>query len=607
MAETFKFPEITAQILSLSQPLLSIKLTDTNYLLWKNQLENVAVANGLEGFLDGSLICPQQYIYIPSPSAISPVSESDSTPQAVTSSKTLNPDYSLWIRLDRTLKSWIYSSVSEGLLGQIVGLPSSLDIWHALSRICASTCRSRKMALKRELQNLKQDGSSISAYATKLKSISDNLAEIGEIVAEDQLKELFINGLNSDYNSFVASLSIQPQLPDFEELKGILRGHEMRIEEQNQVNSSSFLHVNTAAFSSSYPSNPAPFKPNLHTSSFPVQQYTYQTVPSPNPIQPSQFIPAQSSPNYYHSQRSQPGILGKPKSNSRFFGKGNFGNRQQQCQICDKFGHTARSCNYRHDSTFQPSNFPTQSNFRRAPPNFQANTAVLQYNQPYSHVQAAVQAPPSNYPSSQNNQHIQHNNITQPSNFLPPQAWFLDSGATHHLTHNLSSLSNPVAFEGQDQVLMGNGDGLQISHVGSSSLASNSGILSLSNVLYTPQIQNNLLSVTRLCSDNRVFVEFYADYFLVKDLQSKKILSQGVLDRGLYQFSCPAAQTSPCAFIASNNEEYNLWHSRLGHPSFEIINRIINSCNKKQFPLSVKNICNSCQLAKKSSFAFSQI
>lgn len=39
------------------------------------------------------------------------------------------------------------------------------------------------------------------------------------------------------------------------------------------------------------------------------------------------------------------------------------------------------------------------------------------------------------------------------------QSWFLDSGATHHLTANLQNLNIHKPYEGADQVLMGNGSG----------------------------------------------------------------------------------------------------------------------------------------------------
>ena len=55
---------IRAQVLPLVQTSfpspnrpLTIKLDKDNYLIWKNQLLNVVIANGLEGFLDNTHPC----------------------------------------------------------------------------------------------------------------------------------------------------------------------------------------------------------------------------------------------------------------------------------------------------------------------------------------------------------------------------------------------------------------------------------------------------------------------------------------------------------------------------------------------------------------------
>ena len=76
---------------------------------------------------------------------------------------------------------------------------------------------------------------------------------------------------------------------------------------------------------------------------------------------------------------------------------------------------------------------------------------------------------------------------------------------------------------------------IPISHSGNSLLSfSSSSPLKLNDILYAPTLSNNLLSVSRLYADNTAFVEFYLDFFLVKDQVSKKVLLQGQLVNGLY-------------------------------------------------------------------------
>ncbi|KAL5726237.1 hypothetical protein ACHQM5_009293 [Ranunculus cassubicifolius] len=46
--------------------------------------------------------------------------------------------------------------------------------------------------------------------------------------------------------------------------------------------------------------------------------------------------------------------------------------------------------------------------------------------------------------------------------------WYLDSGATNHITNAVDNLSFTRPYSGHDQVTVGNGEGLPITHIGSS-------------------------------------------------------------------------------------------------------------------------------------------
>lgn len=50
------------------------------------------------------------------------------------------------------------------------------------------------------------------------------------------------------------------------------------------------------------------------------------------------------------------------------------------------------------------------------------------------------------------------------------QQWYADSGLTNHITSDLNNLSLQSGYPGKDQVTVGNGQGLEISHIGSSLL-----------------------------------------------------------------------------------------------------------------------------------------
>ena len=102
--------------------------------------------------------------------------------------------------------------------------------------------------------------------------------------------------------------------------------------------------------------------------------------------------------------------------------------------------------------------------------------------------------------------------------------WYMDSGATHHFTPEFGQLQDPSTYCGDAQAMVGNGKHIDISHIGHVLISTPVRPIKLHNVLHTPEISKQLISVTKLCVDNKAFVEFFPTYFLVKDQVSKKVL-----------------------------------------------------------------------------------
>ena len=183
---------IRAQVLPLVQTsfpspnqLLTIKLDRDNYLIWKNQLLNVVIVNGLEGFLDNTRLYPPKFLDLQQLS--------------------FNPEYSLWQRYNRLIMSWFYAFLFENVMTQIMGYNTASEIWLALGQIYASASLARLVKLCTQLQSLKKEGMSTLDYIQKIKKLCNSLAAIGEPVSrKDRLIYMF-NGLDSKYNTFFTS------------------------------------------------------------------------------------------------------------------------------------------------------------------------------------------------------------------------------------------------------------------------------------------------------------------------------------------------------------------------------------------------------------------
>ncbi|XP_066324041.1 uncharacterized protein [Miscanthus floridulus] len=113
------------------------------------------------------------------------------------------------------------------------------------------------------------------------------------------------------------------------------------------------------------------------------------------------------------------------------------------------------------------------------------------------------------------------------TSLTPPSSneWYFDTGATSHMTSQSSSLSHVLfsRYPTPSSIVVGNGSMLPITATGSTEL---SPTLCLNNVLVSPQLIKNLISVRQFTIDNNCSVEFDPAGCSVKVLPSRtKIVS----------------------------------------------------------------------------------
>lgn len=106
-----------------------------------------------------------------------------------------------------------------------------------------------------------------------------------------------------------------------------------------------------------------------------------------------------------------------------------------------------------------------------------------------------------------------------------------------------------------------------VTHVGSTSVWTLTRPLYLQNVLVTPQIVKNLLSMHRLITDNNLAIEFDPFDLTVKDFTTKAAIHRCNNDNGLYPvLSNSAPDVASVAYTATVSWLTDLWHRHLGHP-----------------------------------------
>ncbi|KAL4272879.1 hypothetical protein GQ457_13G027250 [Hibiscus cannabinus] len=410
-------------------------------------------------------------------------------------------------------------------------------------------------------------------YLAQIQSVCDSLAACGNPLSETMHISAILSGLPSEYEPVVAVITSSQQPYKLDGVCGVLLDTEARLQETHSANlvQSSSLGYDGYQFSSSG-------GPNMF-----VDQAYYPfvgQVSSGAPITIPQKVFSDSGPYSQNSSFSQRGFQnpsffhGSGFQSGRSFSRGGrgrfFGGRTRpQCQLCGRIGHLVNRCYYRFDHSYD---------------GYTVNM-----------VEEVVDCP-----KSEGESFHQEGVVAFVSEDFSPvvcedATWFPDSGATAHLTPDLGKFLSSSPYTGSGKIIVANGMIVPISHIGSSSLATNSRSLFLSNLLHVPYVNKNLMYVSRFTKDNNVYVEFFPNSCVVKDLGTQQVMLRGLESNGLYKFfskqdvvvqqipgssenyqdsvsciSCSKLNSIVAKHVASvfSISDIELWHRRLGHPSY---------------------------------------
>uniref|UniRef100_A0A5K0WJW0 Retrotransposon Copia-like N-terminal domain-containing protein n=1 Tax=Nymphaea colorata TaxID=210225 RepID=A0A5K0WJW0_9MAGN len=183
---------------------VSIKLSQTNFLLWKTQVLCLIESQDLQGFISGEIAASDKFIITGSKQEIKPLQ---------------------WKKLDRLLRGWITGTLTEDVLGLVVGLETTQQVWKTLEEAYALDSQERECCLLQKLHTHKKKNMNISDYIQIFKSTCDELQAIGKSVNDHTKVFLLLNGLGSKYESFITSM-LKPPISSYKEVVPLLQSHE---------------------------------------------------------------------------------------------------------------------------------------------------------------------------------------------------------------------------------------------------------------------------------------------------------------------------------------------------------------------------------------------
>ncbi|GJX33260.1 ribonuclease H-like domain-containing protein [Tanacetum coccineum] len=145
------------------------------------------------------------------------------------------------------------------------------------------------------------------------------------------------------------------------------------------------------------------------------------------------------------------------------------------------------------------------------------------------------------------------------------QKWYMDTGATSHLSSHTGNLQTSFPNHNYHSVIVENGSSIPVIHSGHVQIPNSYRPLHLRNVHVTPNIIKYLVSVRKFTTDNKCSIDFDPYGFTIRDYHTLHTLLRCDSTGDLYPLHVAA---SAFALLTNN---HSLWHQRLGHPGDAVI------------------------------------
>lgn len=477
----------------------------------------------------------------------------------------------LWSTINATVLQWIYATIFNDLLLTILEPDSTtMATWNRLRDIFQDNQFSRAVTLEQEFSTTSmEDFPNVSAYCQRLKTLSDQLQNVGSPVGNSRLVLQLVAGLTDSYINVATLIRQSVPLPQFYQARSMLTLEEAGFAKKLSTGSS------IAMVAREMDEGSVPHAPPHHRGSSSGRKQTQVR-------------------NTGGRSRGTRGSRGHASGGGRGGPRGGGG----------------LSVGYHRGSGFHTTGgvYPHGSHVSSLPA--------------WSWLWMPWSVPPCPYPSSpwarppmqtpprvgdmsgRPQQAFLSTSSSTPTNIEaamhtlrlnPSDAnWYMDTGATSHMTAMQGTLTSYSNMSTDRTITVGSGHSVPILGYGHAVLPKPHPPLALNNVLHAPQLIKNLVSVRKFTKDNSVCVEFDSFGFSVKDFQTGRPLMRCESQGSLYPITTKSID-SPSVFTALGP---SLWHARLGHPGplvfYSLRKSRMISCNASKHSF----ICQSYSLGR---------
>lgn len=308
---------------------------------------------------------------------------------------TPNPLYPIWFREGQQVLGYLLNNLTKEVLVQVTSIATPHELWAALAHMFSSQSRARVNNIRVALSTAQKGTQSVAAYFAHMRSLADELAAAGKPIDDDELISYITSGLDMEYQPLISANDARTEPISIDDLYAQMSNFDQRLALYSTAGSG------------------GGFKSSANAASRGRGGGGRRSGGSSR-YRGSQRSKGKSSGGDGNpSPRSSNGGGGRPYNNSN---KGRRGGRPRatpdipRCQICGKPGHTARDCWYRYEEDGESSQD-----------------------------EKVAGAAEGSYGVDTN--------------------WYVDSGATDHITGELEKVTMREKYRGQDQVHTANGEG----------------------------------------------------------------------------------------------------------------------------------------------------
>ncbi|KAM3226704.1 hypothetical protein ACQJBY_058996 [Aegilops geniculata] len=432
----------------------------------------------------------------------------------------LVPEFHDWSTIDTTIIRWFFLTISPDLFQTIVA----------------------------DGDDAYADNTSFDDYCRRLKTLADELRDIGAKIDDDLLLSMLTAGLNEDFGNAAANLNLIPN-PSFAKFVMYLRLEERRMK---QVKTRAIHTALTAGTTRDGPSAPpaAPAAPP------PPRHPALPTYPAPQ--QPG-LLPLPYGPPAPPAERRGGGRRGGQQQQSQGTGPPR---QQQQFQVPSPWAsdynpwtgvvHAYTMPVPRAPAPTLPVPRPSAHQAYYAAPQPYRGYPPPQLSGPYGLPAPPLPPPPALPPTPWDPALLTAlHTAPTPNNYTRGGDWYMDTGATGHMFAHPDNLASFTPVTTDRRIIVGDGSTFPITHAGHTSFPFTSMPITLSNILVSPHLIKNLISVRCLNRENPVTVEFDELGFCVKDARTRMVLHCCDSLNELYPVHPPSTSTTaPVALSA---------------------------------------------------------